>query len=271
MNRVKMELENRKKELLQLKREKEQALKGVPKGTLRISCSQGRTQFYYRREKEDRQGTYIAEKEQNLIKRLAQKEYDQKVLRAVEKELRIVERCMVGYQLTEPEYIYEQLHMERRKLIIPIQVPDEEYIKQWENVEYQGKGFAEDAPEYYTAKNERVRSKSEWMIANLLKDEGIPYRYEYPITLKGLGQVHPDFMALNIKSLKAYYWEHFGLMDDQEYLERALRKIAMYEQNGIYVGESLIVTYETATHPLNPKEVLSKIQRYLKCEERVIC
>ncbi len=264
MNKVKKELENRKKELLQLKKEKEHALQGVPKGTLRISCSQGRTQFYHRKEKEDRRGTYITEKEHNLIKRLAQKEYDQKVLRTVKEELRVVERCMAGYQVTEPEFIYEQMHKERKKLITPIRVSDEEYLKQWEAVEYLGKEFAENAPEYYTAKNERVRSKSEWMIANMLKDEGIPYRYEYPIKLKGLGQVHPDFMVLNTRNRKEYYWEHFGMMDDMEYLERALYKISMYEQNDIYVGEGLIVTYETVAHPLNPKEVISKIQRYLK-------
>lgn len=264
MNNVKIELESRKKELLQLKKEKEQALKGVPKGTMRISCSQGRTQFYHRKEKEDRRGTYITEKEHNLIEKLAQKEYDQKVLRAVQEELRTVERCLACCMVTEPEVIYEQLHKERKKLVIPIREPQGDFVSRWERVEYQGKGFSENAPEYYTAKNERVRSKSEWMIANLLRENGIPYRYEYPIVLKGLGQVHPDFMVLNTRTRKEYYWEHFGMMDDREYLEKALHKINMYEQNSIYVGEGLIVTYETATCTLNPKTVINKIERYLK-------
>ena len=266
MNRVKKELESRKKELLQIKKEKEQALKGVPKGTLRISCSQGRTQFYHRKEKEDRRGTYITAKEHNLVKKLAQKEYDQKVLRAVEAELRAVERCRSYCNLREPESIYEQLHKERKNLITPIRPSDEDFLKQWEAVEYVGKGFAENAPEYYTARNERVRSKSEWMIANLLKDAEIPYRYEYPIYLKGLGQVYPDFMVLNGKNRQEFYWEHFGRMDDAEYLERALYKISMYEQNGIYLGEKLLVTFETSASPLNPKVVINKIEQYLKYE-----
>lgn len=175
-----------------------------------------------------------------------------------------MERCLACCMVTEPEAIYEQLHKERKKLVIPIREPQGDFVSRWERVEYQGKGFSESAPEYYTAKNERVRSKSEWMIANLLRENGIPYRYEYPIVLKGLGQVHPDFMVLNTRIRKEYYWEHFGMMDDREYLEKALHKINMYEQNSIYVGEGLIVTYETATCTLNPKTVINKIERYLK-------
>lgn len=264
MNRVKEELERRKEELLQLKNEKEHALKGVPKGTVRISCSQNRTQFYYREKKEDRRGNYIPEKELELVKKLAQKEYDQKVLRAVEKELGIVERCMAHYQVTEPEMIYENLHEERKKLIIPIRESDEGYIKKWEAVKYQGKGFDENMPEYYTVKKERVRSKSELIIADLLAREGVPYRYESPLHLKGFGQIYPDFMVLNVAKRKEFYWEHLGMMDDPAYVEKAIQKITMYEQNGIYPGERLILTYETRKNPLSQKVVIRMIEHYLK-------
>lgn len=264
MNRVKAELGRRKEELLQIKKEKEQALKGAPKGTVRISCSQNRTQFYYRKEKEDRKGTYIPEKKLELVKKLAQKEYDQKVLRAVEKELGIVERCMALYQVVEPEIIHENLHEERKKLIIPIREPDEGYIKKWEAVKYQGKGFDENMPEYYTAKKERVRSKSELIIADLLNREGVPYRYEYPLHLKGFGQIYPDFMVLNIAKRKEFYWEHLGMMDDPAYAEKTMQKIIMYEQNGIYPGEGLILTYETRKNPLSQKMIIRIIQHYLK-------
>ncbi len=264
MNRVKEELERRKEELLQLKNEKEHALKGAPKGTVRISCSQKRTQFYYRKEKEDRRGTYIPEKKLELVKKLAQKEYDQKVLRAVEKELDIVEKCMACYQVAEPETIYENLHDARKKMVVPIWEPDEQYVRNWENVAYQGKGFDENMPEYYTAKKERVRSKSELIIADLLGREGVPYRYEYPLHLKGFGQVYPDFMVLNVSKRKEFYWEHLGMMDDPAYVEKAIQKITMYEQNGIYPGEQLILTHETRKNPLSQKMVRRMIEHYLK-------
>ena len=76
------------------------------------------------------------------------------------------------------------------------------YMKQWEAVVYERKGFREDAPNYYTDKGERVRSKAEILIANMLNKHGIPYRYEYPLKLKGYGVIYPDFTLLNINTRK---------------------------------------------------------------------
>ncbi len=42
------------------------------------------------------------------------------------------------------------------------------------NQSYEKMSFREDAPEYYSNKGERMRSKSEVIIANLLDKLGIP-------------------------------------------------------------------------------------------------
>lgn len=264
MEEVRKTLEVRKKQLLQLKKEKEKALLSAPKGILRVSCHGNRTQYYQREDTSDHNGTYLREEEKDLARKLAQKEYDQKVLRAIEKELNIVEKCLVGYPQTGAEDIYEKLHKERKKLVVPILETEEQYVRNWESISYQGKGFDESMPEFYTAKKERVRSKSELIIADLLKREGVPYRYEYPLYLKGIGQVYPDFTVLNVRKRKEIYWEHLGMMDDSAYAEKALQKIAMYEQNGIYPGEGLILTYETRRNPLSQKMVINMVEHYLK-------
>lgn len=264
MKEVRRTLEARKNQLLKLKKEKEKALLSAPKGLLRVNCQGSRIQYYRRENSSDANGVYLREKDRELVRMLAQKDYDQKVLRAVEKELGAVERCLAGYPVTGAEEVYEKLHRERKKLVVPVWEPREQFVQKWEAVVYKGKGFGEDAPEFYTAKNERVRSKSEWIIADLLNREGVPYRYEYPLHLKGMGVVHPDFMVLNVKKRKEFYWEHLGMMDDSVYAERALKKIAMYEQNGIYPGDGLILTYETRINPLNQKMVAKLIEHYLK-------
>lgn len=53
--------------------------------------------------------------------------------------------------------------------------------------------------------------------------------------------------------IKEMYWEHLGMMDDSNYVENALQKIALYEQNGIFPGKNLILTYETGKNPINQK------------------
>ena len=109
-----------------------------------------------------------------------------------------------------------------------------------------------------------MRSKSEVIIADLLGREKIPYRYEYPVKIKGWGKVYPDFTVLNVKKRKEMYWEHFGMMDDPEYVEKAVQKIEMYQKNGIYPGEHLIITYETRNVQINQKSIMGLIQHYLK-------
>ena len=52
---------------------------------------------------------------------------------------------------------------------------------------FTGKPFEINAPEYYTASGVRVRSKSEVIIADALDHAGVPYRYEYPTSVKGWG------------------------------------------------------------------------------------
>ena len=114
-----------------------------------------------------------------------------------------------------------------------------------------------------TEKGEQVRSKSEKIIADKLFMKGIPYVYEQPLYLKGYGYVMPDFKILNVKKRKEFYLEHFGMMDVEEYVRKALRKIETFEKNDIYPGEKLLMTFETSDSPINIKLLDEMVNRYL--------
>ena len=116
--------------------------------------------------------------------------------------------------------------------------------------------------EIYTNKGERVRSKSEKIIADMLNRYEIPYRYEYPIYLRRLGQIYPDFTVLDVKKRKQIYWEHFGMMDNNDYCEKALRKLDIYMKNDILIGDTLIFTHETSKHPLETAVIDKLIHKY---------
>lgn len=262
MEQIKRMLKEREKELLRLKKEKEKALIKVPEGKLRVCHNDKRTRYYHRKDVKDFNGTYIKEKDHKLAQALAQKDYDEKVLEVIGKELKAIEKYNKNYPKKNAEEIFQLLHKERQKLIIPIQESDEEFINNWEAEEYNGKEFYMNIPEFYTAKGERVRSKSEVIIADSLYREGIPYRYEYPIYLDGLGIVHPDFTLLNVKKRKEIYFEHLGMMDDEEYVEKNINKILCYQRNGFFPGDRLILSYETRKQPLNQKDIALLIQQY---------
>ncbi len=88
--------------------------------------------------------------------------------------------CLGGFLC---EDIYRTSNPERKKLIRPYDMPLEEKILEWKSIPYVGKEFAKDLPEIYTKKGERVRSKSEKLIADTLNESGIEYKYECPIEL----------------------------------------------------------------------------------------
>ncbi|MBQ9990477.1 MAG: hypothetical protein IJP31_06000 [Lachnospiraceae bacterium] len=263
MEQVKKILEARENYLLQIKREKEKAVGEAPDGTIRICSREGRTQYYLRKNPKDSNGVYLQKDKLKLVQQLVQKEYDKKVIYTIEQELNAIKKYLLKYPHVNAEQIYMMLHKERQKLIVPIRESEEDFIARWEAVEFQGKYMDEEAPEFYTQKGERVRSKSEVIIADILNKEKIPYRYECPINLTGLGKIYPDFTVLNRRLRKEWYWEHLGMMDDPAYAERAVQKIISYEQNGIFPGESLILTYETRKVPLNQKLIQLLIQKYL--------
>lgn len=52
-------------------------------------------------------------------------------------------------------------------------------------------------------------------------------------------------------------------MDDEVYARKAVRKLEVYESNGIYIGERLIVTFETSEKILGTKEIERIVQRFL--------
>jgi len=83
---------------------------------------------------------------------------------------------------------------------------------------------------HQTTNGDRVRSKSEVIIANELKNHGISYEYEKLLwSKKGDTFKRPDFTVFY--EGEEYYWEHLGRMDDPAYVETWEAKRKWYEQN----------------------------------------
>ena len=246
--------------------QKKESLKEAPQGSLRISKCRNKIQYYqYGGDTEENNGkrkVYLPQSRNDHIRRLAQKQYDEKVLREAEKERQLLQSLLNHYKGNTVDTIFEQLSEGRKQIVEPIEESQEEFVRKWNAFTYTGKGFSADAPELFTDRGERVRSKSELIIANILFKKNIPYRYECPVRLKGYGTVYPDFTVLNVKQRKEYYWEHMGMMDDPVYLDHALQKVQSYISAGIYPGERLIVTAETRQRPVNVRIVEQMINKY---------
>lgn len=250
--------------LQELLQRKKKEIQKAPKGLLNVARKENRIQYYFKSSSKDKVRKYLKKSQNSLIKALCQKDYDERIVDAAEKELSHLIKLQNDYKRGNCEAIYQKLIPERRKWVEPIELSDEEFVAQWLEQDYPRKTFRDGTPEYYTDNGERVRSKSEILIANALKKNGIPYRYEAPLYLNGLGTIHPDFTVLNVRERKEYYWEHLGKMDEPEYIENALQRIDSYEKNNIFPGSQLILSHETLHNPINSRTIEKMIVQYLK-------
>ncbi len=252
--------------------------KNLPKGHLRVAQKgSARPQYYQYTRPDDLTGKYIRKKNISFAKTLAQKDYVENIIPILKKEIAALEEYLThtnnGRTITD---FYENLCPARRELITPVTLTNEQYAARWQEVSWAGRFFAPDAPILYTARGERVRSKSEVIIADTLFHHKIPYRYEFPLTLRRTDvdrssdlygtnvTLHPDFLCLNTRTRAEFFWEHFGLMDDSEYSKNAAGKLRLYTENGILPGRNLIITMETQNEPLSTRTLEIIIQELLQ-------
>lgn len=239
-------------------------LENSPEGKLRISGPEGKRVYYHWREEGEK---YISKQDTWLIQQLAQKAYNEKLLKCAEKRLSQIRRLARNYDDNEIEKIYLSESAERRKWITPAEPTREQRVENWLAEEYQGKAFSESDPTIFTDKGERVRSKSEKILADYFYRNHIPYKYEHPLNLTGYGTVYPDFTFLSPVTGSEIYWEHNGRMDDPTYARSAVKKILLYEKNNIFVGDRLIMTYETEQTVLSTKAIETMVLKYLLPKE----
>ena len=215
-------------------------------------------------------GKYESKKNISKISKLAERDYLKKLHPILQEKLEKQEQLLglMKYDYDKADEIYEGLSPGRKCLISPFVQPKSEFLTEWAEKEYnRWEIYDEDVRgNFVTAKGERVRSKSEKIIADELTKYGIPYRYEYPLELfDGCTYVtkRPDFIAISPVSLKEYIIEHLGLADIEAYMLSNSDKIYLYEKNGYLIGRDLILFHETANHPLDVTLVDEYLEEFL--------
>ena len=264
MSDVAKTVRERIEELEKLSEKCRKALNSTSPGNLRINKVRDKTYYYLINGGSDGKPVYISKNDEELIRKMAQTDYWLAVQKAVDQELAYLKKMGERYPGQMAEKVYDSLDENRKTLVRPFNLPDEEYARRWLAVPYEGKSFRDGDRFFHTLNNEQVRSKSEVIIANTLRSEGIPYRYECPVILNDGSRVFPDFTALNLRESKTRIWEHMGMMDDPDYRGHALERIRRYGENGIFPGTEMILTFETTDHPLDTREVRRVIRHYLQ-------
>lgn len=227
-----------------------------PSNTRVITKKRNSRNYYYERIT-SKQSKYIRKTNLKVLKNYLQADYKRRISLELPKEINTISKFIKRIQKFKLETIYSELDQEQKKLITPYAVSNEDYAQVWSASPYNS------APriitEFITSKGEYVKSKSEVIIADTLASMNIPYRYEPIFVTKDGVTKYPDFQLLDTKTRKEYYHEHFGMMDDPDYLRSAINKIDTYAKNGIILGVNFIATFESSEHPLNRNTLKSTL------------
>ena len=230
----------------------------APEGELFCAKNGSNYKWYLKRECEYE---YIRKSESELAQNLAVKKYNNMRQKDLAAELKA---CKVYIRRSEREggnadKLLE--HDEYRKLIGTGRNSVKKELKIWRKEEYEKNNNHSDKLIVRGTQGKFLRSKSEAIIDKILYNSGIPFHYEEKLVLKN-AILYPDFTIRHPRTGAFYYWEHFGMMDSQDYIGNACSKLRIYCENGIIPSVNLILTFETREHPLGTDEVEWLVRRY---------
>lgn len=243
-------------------KELEKEIAKAPDGHIIAAKNKGTFQYYLKKDSKD-VAKYISKSNLEFVQSLVQKEYNLRLKQAIEKRLRVIKKNDNAITYDDLFQIYYDFPEGKRILIQPYLMPIPEVAKMWAQEVYPENAYRKENKIVPTKRGEFVRSKSEQIIADMLYDYGIPYQYEYPFAKKDGKTLRPDFRVMNIRTHEVKFWEHFGIMDDSVYASHMVEKVNEYAENGLFIGDNLLISLETGKKILDPKMVEMIIKKNL--------
>ena len=258
MKFILLEKLKREKEKLEEKREKIKAeIKKYPEGFF-ICAKNGKYFKWYKSDGHHK--IVIPKSKEELARKLAAKRYLTCMSDDISQEIRFIESYLNKINLHNSnveQFVFQNSEIQR--LLKLHFAPIEEELLAWANEPYIKNPKNPEGLIHKTIGGYYVRSKSEQIIDRFLTLHKIPFRYECEFYL-GQNRLYPDFLIRHPKTKKWYIWEHFGLMDDPEYAQKAANKLKLYITHEYIPGINFIATFETKKNPLTIEAVEKIIQ-----------
>lgn len=91
-------------------------------------------------------------------------------------------------------------------------------------------------------RGEKMISKNEVIIANCLNKykKQLSYAYEDKLKLEKSGRIiKPDFVIECLKTGKVFYWEHLGMMNNENYRKKWEKKLKAYKEDGFVLFDKV--------------------------------
>ena len=241
-------LKREQKRILRLADLTADAEKSEEPGYLLLEKRGGRT-YCYKKSIEDGQTytkKYLGTADSEAAKQFVQNRYLREKRRRLITDQKLVEKMMQEYQ----DYNFEAVMAALPASYKAIAYEDfnnkrYEEIKAWANADYPVNERTFPKSVIRTQDGRRVRSKGECLLANILTEMGIPFRYDCIMTFMDKDgqtkELSPDILVQCFNS-KLVIIEHAGLFSDRKYAMDFGDKCYWYLQEGYILGKNFFVT-----------------------------
>lgn len=208
---------------------------------------------------------YISNTNIKLAQQIAMRDYLTDAYKNLLMHLAAVQTLLSFEREDKVDGCYTKLVEGRKHLISPLVGTPQQKIDAWRQEEYvQNTQYPENLV-HETERGERVRSKSEEMIANYLYSmkDYIDYKYERPLVLRVNGKnetIYPDFTIINLRTGDKFILEHVSRLDASGYHDKFVWKHNAYLMNGFVQKGKVLYSFESEGQPFTLKYVKKLVQ-----------
>ena len=243
-----------------LKHMYEKKLARLPKGFLSMTEQNGHQ--YYSKCVEGKK-LYLGLGNAKEVLQLQQRRLLTELIKNIEKNESLLKRFVRDYREVSPQLIAQTLGKAYQcsDLAETILQGNKNY-KKWGDQPYERNNRYPEGLIHRTIKGDMVRSKSEVIIANTLYPKLLQYRYE-ELTKVGKYIFAPDFKIAVPRQNKIKILEHFGMMNNSEYREKALWKINVYLEEGYKPYDDVLFTFDDADGGIDTQILDTLINSFL--------
>jgi len=253
---------------------------GLPAGNLSKKRIKGKDYIYYqtyrgaqrrsKAENDSKSGIkrkiiskYLSKRDLPLMESIKRRRFIERSLPSLRKNLECIEKLEARYSPYDPVTIIENMSPIYEGIPLRAFLPlDQQGSLEWLELEEEPVDFYVENLRHTTSSGRVVRSKSEAIIADLLDANKLKYKYEAVLKI-GEKRYYPDFSILREEDHKIIYWEHFGLMNDEDYVAAMFRKIEEYHKAGIVLWDNLIMTSDSKEGGIDAKRMTNMIRGLL--------
>jgi len=237
----------------------EKEINSLPEGKLICAINGKHYKWYF---SDRHQCTYLPKSNLALAQKLARKKYLYYQIDDLKQQKKALEKYLENYipASNRAEKLLTE-HPEFHRLLSPYFQPLSQNLSDWSKTSYPSNPNYSEHLIHTTLSGHKVRSKSEALIANILYQYQIPFRYECELNLDST-IIYPDFTIRHPRTGEYYYWEHFGIADKHNYSQKIGSRLQLYISNKIIPTIHLITTFETKENPLCSDTIENIIKEY---------